>query len=172
MSRSRDPSAAGGLNEVLGGVRSLVDALQSALDDEQTVERTVHFGTSEGEVDGVVGVRIQTGVGGRTVSVRESVEPIRPTAADDAEAVRRPVVDVYDEEDQVRVVAEMPGVGAEDLALTVEADKLVLSAETDRRSYWRAVSLPRPVVGEAATVEADEGLVELVFPAVDADGSR
>jgi HSP20 family protein len=79
------------------------------------------------------------------------------------------VVDVHDDGGQVRVVAEMPGVGAEDLDLTVEADKLVLSADTERRRYWRAVSLPRLVVGEEAVVSVDEGLVEIAVPVADAD---
>lgn len=168
MSRSRDPSAARRLNEVLGGVRSLLDALQSAVDDEQPAERTVRFGTSGEAVDGVVGIRVQTGIAGATVTAREASGPLSPDA-EDAEAVRRPVVDVHDDGGQVRVVAEMPGVGAEDLDLTVEADKLVLSADTERRRYWRAVSLPRPVVGEEAVVSVDEGLVEIAVPVADAD---
>jgi HSP20 family protein len=166
MSRSRDSSAARGLNEVLGGVRALVEALQSAVDDEQTVERTVRFGAPESEIEGVVGIRVQTGLAGATVTAREATGPFSPDDKD-TEAVRRPVVDVYDDGDRVRVVAEMPGVGAEDLALTVEADKLVLSADTERRRYWRAVSLPRPVVAEAAAVEVDEGLVEIAIPTAD-----
>jgi HSP20 family protein len=167
MSGSKDHTTARGLNDVLG-VHALVDALRSAVDDERTVERTVHFGTSDGEVDGVVGVRVQTGIAGATVHTRETVGPVQASETD-ADEVRRPVVDVYDEDDQVRLVAEMPGVGADDLELMVEAEGLVLSADTDRRRYWRAVSLPRPVVGDEAIVEVNEGLVEIVVPAAGAD---
>jgi HSP20 family protein len=165
MSDARDQP--NGLNEVLGGVRRIVEALNDAVNNERTVERTVHFGSEE-TIDGVVGVRVQTGIGGTTVSVREGAEPLRPDGEAAAET-RRPVVEVYDEKEQIRVVAEMAGVGAEDLELTVDANKLVLSAETDRRRYWRAVSLPRPVDAEEAVVQVEAGLVEIVFPAPDQD---
>lgn len=167
MSRSQNSSAAQELNEILGGVRSLIDTLQSAVDDDRTVERTVQFGTPGGEIDGVVGVRVQTGIAGASVRARETVGPIR--AGEETETARRPAVDVHDDGDRIRLVVEMPGIGAEDLAFTVEGDRLLLSAETDRRRYRREVSLPRPVDAENASVAAEAGLVEIVLPVAGPD---
>ena len=169
MSRSHEKSA-DGLNDMLGGVRRIVDALQSAVDDDSSFDRTVQFGTTGDEVEAVVGIRVATGIGGATVSVRETVEPMQPDA-DEADDVRRPVVDVFDEKTQVRILAEIPGVGPNDVELTVKGDKFVLSAETDRRTYWRAVSLPRPVDEDGGVVDVEAGLVEIVFPVAENGGN-
>lgn len=170
MSRSRNTST-GDLNEVLSGVRQIVDALHSVVEDDDSVDRTVQFGTTGDEVEAVMGVRVKTGIGGATVSVREAVESVQPDE-EEADEVRRPVVDVFDEETRVRILAEMPGIGPDDVELTVKGDKLVLSAETDQRAYWRAVSLPRPVDTDGGFVEVEAGLVEIVFPAAEETGDE
>ena len=168
MSRSRNTST-GGLDDMLGGVRQIVNALHSVVEGEDSVDRTVQFGTTGDEMEAVVGVRVATGIGGATVSVREAVESVQPDA-EEADEGRRPVVDVFDEEDQVRILAEMPGIGPNDVELTVTGDKLVLSAETDQRAYWRAVTLPRPVDADGGSLEVEAGLVEIVFPATEETG--
>ncbi len=56
--------------------------------------------------------------------------------------VREPVVDIFEEEDHVLVVAEMPGVSPEDVKITVEDDLLTISAERGDKKYRKEVLLP------------------------------
>lgn len=170
MTSSRSTSTSG-LNDVLSGVQTIVDALHAAIDDEQSVGRTVQFGASGETVEGVVGIRVTTGIGRATVSVRETIDPAS-SDEERPEEVRRPAVDVFDEGEQVRIIAEMPGVSADDLVLTVEDDKLLLQAETEHRTYWRAVSLPRAVDAEHKTVTAEAGLVDIVLLAAEENGDE
>lgn len=157
------------LNELFGELRAFVETLQSAGEEGASVERVLQFGSSDDGTAGVMGVRVETGLGDATGTVRETVASAQPETEDEASAVRRPAVDVYEEDQRVRVVAEMPGVGEEDLDVTVEENALVLSAGTDRRRYWRAVSLPGPVVPGEHTIRVQNGLVELIFARVDSD---
>jgi HSP20 family protein len=150
-------------NDLFGELKAFVETLKSASENGASVERTLRFGSSEGETGGVMGVRVQTGIGGITETVRERVEAVQSEPEEDPSEVRRPAVDVYEEDQHVRVVAEMPGVGKDDLAVTVEDGALVLSAETDRHRYWRAVSLPEPVASDEYTLRVQNGLVELDF---------
>lgn len=158
-----DQGATNELNELFGELRAFVETLQSASEEDASVERTLHFGSAEGETEGVMGVRVQTGVGGITETVRERVESVPPETAEETSEVRRPAVDIHEEDHSVRVVAEMPGVGENDLDVKVEDGGLVLSAETDRHRYWRAVSLPSPVASDDWTLRVQNGLVELLF---------
>lgn len=151
------------LNDLLGEVKAFVETLQSATDEGASVEQVLQFESSKGATGGVMGVRVETGIGGTTATVRETVESVQPEASEETAEVRRPAVDVYEQEQRICVEAEMPGIGKEDLEVTVEADALVLAAETDQRQYWRAVSLPGPVATDEYTVRAQNGLVELVF---------
>jgi HSP20 family protein len=162
-----DQDATSEFTDLFGELRAVVETLQSETGDGASVERTLQFGSSDGDTAGVMGIRVQTGIGGITETMRERVESVQPEAADEPSEVRRPAVDVYEEDHRVRVVAELPGVGEEDLDVTVEEEALVLSAEAEDRQYWRAVSLPVPVATDEYTARVENGLVELVFSRVD-----
>lgn len=157
------------LNALFGELRAFVETLQSAGEEGASVERVLQFGSSDDGTAGVMGVRVETGLGDATGTVRETVASAQPETEEEASTVRRPPVDIYEEDHRVRVVAEMPGVGKEDLDLTVEENALVLSAETGRRRYWRAVSLPGPVTTGEYSVRTENGLVELIFSRGDTD---
>ena len=49
--------------------------------------------------------------------------------------VSEPVVDVFEEQDHILVVAEMPGIGAEDVRLEVKDDLLTITAEKGDKKY-------------------------------------
>ncbi|MFQ5711699.1 MAG: archaeal heat shock protein Hsp20 [Candidatus Geothermarchaeales archaeon] len=65
---------------------------------------------------------------------------------------REPLIDIFEENDQVVVLAEVPGVEKEDIELNVAEDALEIRVDSDKRKYYREVKLPRPVsTGEAQT---------------------
>ncbi len=149
-----------------------MESLQSAGEEGASLDRVLQFGSSDGRASGVMGLRVKTGIGGITETVRERVESIQPEATDETSEVRRPAVDIYEEGERVRVVAEMPGVGEEDLDVTVEASGLVLSAETERRRYRRVVSLSGSVAPDNYTLHVENGIVEVVFSRDETDGAE
>ena len=75
--------------------------------------------------------------------------------------VREPVVDVFEEEDHVLVVAEMPGIGVEDVQITVEDDLLTISAERGDKKYRKEVLLPASSTREKMQVTCNNGVVEI-----------
>ncbi len=93
---------------------------------------------------------------------------------------RAPPVDVIDEGDKIRVVAEIPGVSKENLDVRVFEDSVVIraerKAEMDERSgnyyvrersystYYRTVALPAPVIPEKAEATYRNGVLEIVLP--------
>jgi len=56
--------------------------------------------------------------------------------------VREPLVDIFDEEDILLVIAELPGVGEDDIQVKVNDDRLKLSTRTRGRRYAKEVNLP------------------------------
>jgi HSP20 family protein len=110
---------------------------------------------------GVYGVRVRMGAGGQA-----SFEPfgnIRPTAKGaEVSEVREPMVDVFDEDGVVLVVAEMPGASEADITMTVEGSVLKLRADGEHR-YAKDVTLPAKTEPEPARKVYRNGLIELRF---------
>jgi HSP20 family molecular chaperone IbpA len=168
--RSDDASAARAIRD---GLDRLADALRG-LADAGEVEQTVRFGDEDEGFGGVMHVHARTGLGADPAPrARRPAGAASAAGGDSAPAAaaqpptdaRRPAVQVEDEADRVRIVAEMPGVAPADVQWTVDGRALALDAACDRGRYWRAVELPRPVDADAGTVTAEHGVVELTFPA-------
>lgn len=91
-----------------------------------------------------------------------------------------PAVDVYEDEDNVYVKAELPGLQKEDISLTIEGDTLILSGkksqtrEEKKENYYRkeiregafsrSIEIPCPVDKEKVTATYKDGLLEIVLP--------
>jgi HSP20 family protein len=123
----------------------------------------------EGEIDlsnlkegmkGVFGFSVKTAVGGKPV-----VEPfgnIKKTPKGPVvEEEREPITDVFDEENEIRVYAEMPGVNETDIKLDLKGDILDISAGTGDRKYHKEVLLPAKVKAETLTSSYKNGILEI-----------
>ncbi len=74
-------------------------------------------------------------------------------------------VDIYEDGDEVRVVADLPGVEKSDIDVTSDGRTVSIRAASDRRSYDEEVSLPRRVDEESATARYNNGVLEITFSA-------
>lgn len=96
---------------------------------------------------------------------------------------RIPKVDVIDDEDQVMVRAEVPGVEKKDLDISVGEDSVTIKGSTRREeketkgdyyrhelstgAFSRTVGLPATVDGAKAKAEFKNGILELTLPKVE-----
>jgi HSP20 family protein len=123
----------------------------------------------EGEVDlshlkegmkGVFGFSIKTALGGKPI-----VEPFgnikKTPKGPKVEEEREPIIDVFDEKDEIRVYAEMPGVSQEDIKLDLREDILDISAQSGDRKYHKEVLLPAKVKAENLTSSYKNGILEV-----------
>ncbi len=58
-----------------------------------------------------------------------------------------PLYDIIEEKDKIKVVVDMPGVNKEDIKVRVTEDgrKLIISARSEERSYYKEIDLPAEV---------------------------
>jgi HSP20 family protein len=104
-----------------------------------------------------------------------------PGAAGAASPRWTPAVDLLEQEDAFLLVADLPGVSEEDVAIDVEGDVLTLSgartvhhgasegrgairAERGHGSFRRRLTLPEGVDAEAITAAFDRGVLEVRIP--------
>lgn len=72
-------------------------------------------------------------------------------------------VDIHEQPDELRVIADLPGVVKEDIQLKCDGRVLVISANNDQRQYDERVELPALVDEESATAKYNNGVLEVVL---------
>ncbi len=151
-----------GLGGLFKGVESLIDLAIKLKESGGQISQ-------EGEVDlshlrkgmkGILGFSVTTAVGGEPVV--ESFGNIKQTpAGPSVEEVREPLIDIFDEEHEIKVLAEMPGINAEDIRLDLKDDILDIRAESGKRKYHKEVLLPTPVKSQTMTSRYSNGILEI-----------
>lgn len=76
---------------------------------------------------------------------------------------REPLVDVINEAEQVRVLAELPGVEKSDIKTTISEDTLTIKVETPTRKYYKDVQLPAGVDPESSKASYNNGVLEIAL---------
>lgn len=151
-----------GFGGLFKGLGDFIDLLGEMIETgEEEVARTGEFrvkGLGD-KARGVYGFSVRTGIGG--IPQVERFGNIRTTEEGPVVAeVREPLVDLFDEEQEIVVVAELPGVAEEEVHIEVQDDILSLET-TGERKYAKEILLPEPV--DAATLRKayKNGILEL-----------
>jgi len=76
---------------------------------------------------------------------------------------REPLVDIIKGKDELRVVAEVPGVNKQDLRLTADENSLTIESLTGQPRYHKRVELPEIVDPKTAKSTYKNGILEVSF---------
>jgi HSP20 family protein len=76
-------------------------------------------------------------------------------------------VDVHESEEELRVVADLPGLAKEDITLRCDGEVLTIGADSGERSYDERVQLPARVDETSASASYNNGVLEVVLDRVD-----
>jgi len=94
--------------------------------------------------------------------VIESFGNIRETAKGPVvEEVREPIVDVFDEEDHILVIAELPGVSEDKIKVELTGDILNLTASDTDKKYAKEILLPSKVKSQSLETTYKNGILEI-----------
>jgi HSP20 family protein len=72
-------------------------------------------------------------------------------------------VDVQETDEEVRVVADIPGVEKEEIDLRCDGETLTLRASGETREYEERVTLPTAVDEHSASATYNNGILEVTF---------
>lgn len=151
-----------GFGGLFKGLGDFIDLLGDMIETgEEEVTRSGEFrvkGLGD-KAKGVYGFSVRTGIGG--IPQVERFGNIRSTEKGPVVAeVREPLVDVFDEEQEIVIVAELPGVGEEEVHIEIQDDILSLET-TGQRKYAKEILLPEPVDVETLQKAYKNGILEL-----------
>ena len=111
---------------------------------------------------------------GFSINQRPGEEPeirefgnIRPERGRIEIGERKPLVDVFDTDRTVQIVAEMPGIEKEDVELDVEGRELEIKASRGDRRYHEFVELPADVDIDSARASYRNGVLDITLNKVE-----
>jgi len=163
--KDRELDSIGGFEGIFRGLTDFVEKLGELAEKGERLSRTgeIHWKGREKDLKGVYGFSVKVGMGGEDVKVepfgniRKDEKSGQPIVQD----IIEPLVDVFEEKDHTLVVAEMPGIGSEDVRLDVKDDILIIYAERGNKKYQKEVLLPRSYPKEKMLVSCNNGILEI-----------
>jgi HSP20 family protein len=151
------------------GLAGLINDLSKLAEKSQTYQKRVNLG-KRGVVDFRVSSRPIKGSYTTTPKSRLKISkpksktpPTRtpkppPTASIEE---KQPIVDVFEEEDHIKVMAEVPGVEEKDIKLHVKNNFLTINADTSGKKYYKEVKLPTSVEKDSVESTYRNGVLEV-----------
>ncbi len=152
---------------ILNGLADLAERLSELSEKGETFskEGELNFSSKERGIKGVYGFTVKTGLGEKGDHIK--VEPFgnirkdKKTGEAVVQEINEPLVDVFEDEDATTLVAEMPGVGPEDIHLEVRDDVLTIFAQRGEKKYRKEMLLRHVLSEERIKVTCNNGIVTI-----------
>lgn len=152
------------------GLSNLIDLADKVTQEGGEIKKSGEFGVKgQKDMSGVYGFSIRTMAGpggaarpvvrpfGNISKVKKHVEPKGPTVEEAIE----PLVDVFDEKDFIRIVAELPGVAESEINYEVQGDDIVQITTKGKKKYSREIFLETKVDPKSLEKSYTNGILEL-----------
>jgi HSP20 family protein len=152
-----------GLGGLFKGIEKLIDLAGQVTETgggEVHKEGTIDLEHLKQGMKGVYGFTIKSAVGG--VPTVETFGNIKKTPeGPKVEEEREPITDVFDEENEMIIIAEMPGMKEEEISIELKDDILEISATSKIRKYRKEVLLPAKGIQENLSSTYNNGILEI-----------
>ena len=150
-----------GLGGLFKGIEKLVD-LAGKLEEKGGIskEGEINFDHIKKGMKGVYGFTINT-AGGGTPKVETFGNIKKTPEGPKVDEEREPITDIFDEENEIVVIAEMPGIEENDLEIDLKEDILEISAISKSRTYRKELLLPVKVIKENLSHKFINGILEI-----------
>lgn len=150
----------GGLGGIFEGIGSFINAL-AKMQEKGGISETGEIKGLGGKAKGMYGFNIRTLANG-TAKVEHIGHVVKKTPKGPVvEEVREPIADVFDEDDHILVVVELPGIEESDIKIDISGDIVTLSAERGEKKYSKEVLLPCKVDEKSLTSSYKNGILEI-----------
>lgn len=155
-----------GLGGILKGLGDLVEKLSELAETGQEFSKTGEIGGPGRKPRGIYGFSVKVGLGdeGPRIEPFGNIRRDTKSGRTEVQEVREPMVDVFEEDDHVLVLAELPGISTEDVRIDLKDDVLTISAERGDKKYRKEVLLPRSIAKEKMQVSCKNGVLEIKCP--------
>lgn len=153
------------LGGILGGLGGLLEKLGELAEKGEELRKSGVLESKDKKIQGVYGFSVKVGLGeeggGLTVEPFGNVRKDEETGKTVVDEIREPLVDVFEEQDHVLVVAELPGIAQEEVQLDLKDDILAITAAHGDKKYHKEVLLPAAFAPEKMSHTCRSGILEV-----------
>jgi HSP20 family protein len=151
----------GGLGGLFKGIENLVD-LAVKLEEKGAMnkEGEINLDHIKKGMKGVYGFTINT-AGGGSPKVETFGNIKKTPEGPKVDEEREPITDIFDEKDEIVVIAEMPGVEENEIEIDLKGDILEISALSKNRKYHKELLLPVEASKQNMRHKFTNGILEI-----------
>jgi HSP20 family protein len=151
-----------GMGNIFKGVEKLVD-LAGKLEESGVIrkEGEINFDHLKKGMKGVYGFTIRSAAGDSKPTVETFGNIKKTPEGPKVEEEREPMTDVFDEKEEIIIIAEMPGIEQNDIQLDLKDDILDIVASGKIRKYRKELLLPLKAVKENLSFNYNNGILEI-----------
>jgi HSP20 family protein len=157
--------AGGAIEGIFRGFGELVEKLADLAQKGEQLSRKgeVQWEDTDKDLKAVFGFSVKAGLGGKEIKVEPfgNVSTDKSTGRSMVHEVREPLTDLFEEEDHVLIVAEMPGIEVDDIDIQIREDILTLSAQKGKKKYRKEMLLPGSFEQDKIEISCKHGIVEI-----------
>ncbi|MDP2724021.1 MAG: Hsp20/alpha crystallin family protein [Bacteroidales bacterium] len=150
-----------GLGGLFKGIEKLVD-LAGKLEESGGVKKEgeINFDHIKKGMKGVYGFTINT-AGGGSPKVETFGNIKKTPEGPKVDEEREPITDLFDEKNEIVIIAEMPGIEQDDIVIDLKEDILEFSAISKTRKYRKELLLPVKAGIESLNHKFTNGILEI-----------
>jgi len=93
----------------------------------------------------------------------KQLPPGIPKPTIEVEEKREPLIDIMEEKDAIKVIAELPGIEKSDINLNCTEKSLTISVDTAKRKYYKELELPAEVDPKISKASYKNGVLEVTL---------
>lgn len=166
MKKSEGWGRASGVKTFADGIKTLLDLASNVAEHIKKVEEeggdknyTGQFETKSG-LRGVYGFNVSIGTDNKpTISKFGNISHTERGPV--IEEMTEPIVDIFDEEDEILLIVEIPGTDEDKIKIEIEGDILNLTAEGKDHKYAKEILLKSEVQTESMKQHFKNGILEV-----------
>lgn len=139
-----------GLGKVIPGLGNIVEKLEKSdafRERLSTIDKEIERQLKEAPLKKVGQEEIRRTIIPPKTTLRNH-RPLSKAAGPPLRKQKEVIVDIFDEGDYIKIIAELPGVTEQDIKTEVKGNLLTISAKGISQEYYKEVTLPCPIKGE------------------------
>jgi len=146
--------------DFFGGFSFIDEMMERMMRDVEELFREVREGEIKKKKPVVRGFSITIGPDGEPIIREFGTKSVTPEAGIEE---RRPLVDIIETDDEIQVIAEIPGVRKEDIELNATERALEIKSEGEKRRYYEKVDLPAEIDPDSVKATYNNGILEVTM---------
>ena len=151
------------LEGIFGGVSEIINKLSDVAEKGKSISETGNITDKSDKIKGIFGVSVNFGINGSKPDIKPfgNIHKDEKSGESTVQEVREPLVDIFDEDEYILIVAELPGISNKDVKIEIEDDILIFNAKRGEKKYQKEILLSESFTKSQIKTSCNNGVLEI-----------